>query len=166
MSGRVFNLRQGPAPSFSFSYVHDPSQSMSNDDDTVASSSDSHPVAEDQKLIDQVPAVHREDEDAPEYSSVKDHGGPADSIRGPSLASVQDERQGSEAGSVQNMPVVQVSDSPTHETLSPMPSPAPSTLSHRPPPSPARSQTMQEPANAAQAHPQRRARNRTTEVFA
>ncbi|KAH6917237.1 hypothetical protein BKA70DRAFT_1178007 [Coprinopsis sp. MPI-PUGE-AT-0042] len=147
-----------------------------HDDDPNGSSSDSHPQplllgqeTSDSKKLEQVGVVAQvpQEDDAPEYTEdgpKADADGPGDfSSRGPSISTATDHV--SEAGSVHSMPVVQVSDSPTslaHNRSSPLPSPAPSMLSHRPPPSPARSQTLQEPANAAQAHPQRRARNRTT----
>lgn len=148
---------------------------MINNHDHInnGSSSDSHPqpilLDTDSKKLDQAGVVAEvPQEDAPEYTQDGPKGdtadGPGDfSSRGPSISTATD--HASEAGSVQSMPVVQVSGSPTslaHDHNASMPSPAPSVLSNRPPPSPARSQTLNEPANAAQAHPQRRARNRTT----
>jgi hypothetical protein len=140
------------------------------DDILNGSSSDSHQqpilITTNPKSLDEVPVVAQVPHDeAPEYTQDAPKPDETDppASRGPSISTATDHV--SDAVSVQSMPVVQVSDSPTslaHDHNSAMPSPAPSLLSNRPPPSPARSQTLQEPANAAQAHPQRRARNRTT----
>ncbi|KAG2023310.1 hypothetical protein CC2G_000978 [Coprinopsis cinerea AmutBmut pab1-1] len=147
-----------------------------DDDPNGGGSTDTHdallvqdpPPSPSPKKVDEVGVVSAVDQQLQEEVSdfrsgdPKDHGSPAESSRGPSFSTTADHT--SETGSVQSMPAVRISESPTplaSDHPSPAPSPAASVISHRPPPSPARSQTLQEQANSSQTQLQRRARHRS-----